>query len=140
MSLAGIDAARFAPVAGAQPLPAAKALARSFESALAKASTTAANAETGTADTSAPKGERTKAVAGHGYADIVAGPRKHLFLNTSGNARDGRAFRIVERDGREYHVYGEGKDRLVVALRKPNEVETKTEKTSATSGSFVANG
>jgi hypothetical protein len=129
MSVAHIDAARFAPSAGAKALPAARELAQSFQSAL---TTAAANTESGAADTSAPKGEKTKAVAGHSYADILNGPRRHQYVNTSGNARDGQTFKIVERDGREYHVYGEGKDRLVVALKKPA--------TSTASGSFVANG
>jgi hypothetical protein len=134
MSVAHIDAARFAAPAGAKALPAARELARTFQTALSQATTaTTPNAETGTADTSAPKGEKTKAVAGHSYADILSGPRRHEYLNTSGNARDGQTFRIVERHGREYHVYGEGKDRLVVALKKPST-------SSTASGSFVANG
>jgi hypothetical protein len=141
MSVAPIEAA-FKATAAAQPRPAAKALAQSFKGALAQATKAgSANAETGTADTTAPKGETTKAVAGHGYADILTGPRKDLFLNTSGNKRDGQTFRLVERHGRVFHVYGEGKDRLVVAMRKPDETAKTTVKpTSATSGSFVSNG
>ena len=36
-----------------------------------------------------------------------------MFVNQSGNARNGDAFKLVERDGKEFHVYGEGKDRKV---------------------------
>ena len=136
MSVRPIEAS-FAATADMQALPAAKALAQSFQTALSKA---AANAETGTVDTSAPKNEKTKAVTGHSYADILSGPRRHQYLNTSGNARDGQTFKILHRDGREVHVYGAGKDRLVVVLQKADETETKTKPTSSTSGSFVANG
>ena len=34
-----------------------------------------------------------------------------MYLNTSGNVRDGQAFVLVKRDDREYHIYGTGKDR-----------------------------
>ena len=37
-----------------------------------------------------------------------------MYLNTSGNVRDGQAFVLVKRDGREYHIYGTGKDRTIV--------------------------
>ena len=47
-----------------------------------------------------------------------------MYLNTSGNKRDGMAFVLVKRDGREYHIYGSGKDRLVVCLpRKKDDAE-----------------
>lgn len=65
-----------------------------------------------------PKGETTKPVDGHAYSDILSGPRNGMYLNTSGNKRDGMAFSLVERNGREYHIYGSGKDRLVVCLRR----------------------
>jgi hypothetical protein len=65
-----------------------------------------------------PKGEKTAAVAGHSdYRDIVAGPRDGMFLNTSGNKRDGMAFVLVKRHGIEYHIYGTGKDRQVVEIK-----------------------
>jgi hypothetical protein len=66
----------------------------------------------------APAGERTKAVPGHAYADILNGPRSGLYLNTSGNKRDGEVFTLVKRDGREFHIYGTGKDRVVIGLKK----------------------
>ena len=52
-------------------------------------------------------------VAGHKYAEIKNGDRKGMFVNQSGNARNGDAFKLVERNGHEFHVYGEGKDRKV---------------------------
>jgi hypothetical protein len=52
-------------------------------------------------------------VTGHKYAEIKNGDRKGMFVNQSGNTRDGDAFKLVERDGKEFHVYGEGKDRKV---------------------------
>jgi hypothetical protein len=63
------------------------------------------------------KGERVKPVDGHAYSDIVSGKRKGMYINTSGNERHGEAFVLARRDGVEYHIYGSGKDRLVVALR-----------------------
>jgi hypothetical protein len=52
-------------------------------------------------------------VSGHKYAEIKDGDRKGMFVNQSGNARDGDAFKLVERGGHEFHVYGDGKDRKV---------------------------
>src|SRR3954447_24943355 len=55
-------------------------------------------------------------VSGHKYAEIKDGDRKGMFVNQSGNARNGDAFKLVERNGHEFHVYGEGKDRKVFEL------------------------
>ena len=66
----------------------------------------------------APENERSTPVEGHRYADITHGPRNGMHLNTSGNARDGQAFVLVKRDGKEFHIYGSGKDRLVVCLKR----------------------
>jgi hypothetical protein len=66
-----------------------------------------------TTSTSAPKGERTEKVDGHQYREIVGGPRNGMFINNSGNSRDGEAFLIVKRHGREFHNYGTGADRSV---------------------------
>jgi lipoprotein-anchoring transpeptidase ErfK/SrfK len=63
-----------------------------------------------------PKGEKVETVAGHHYAKIVAGPDKDEYLNRTGNARDGEAFRIVQRGGRTFHVYGSDEDRKVFEL------------------------
>ena len=84
----------------------------SFSAALAKAR-------------SRPKGEKTEKVAGHKYDKVVAGPDKGDYLNRTGNARDGEAFRIVQRGGRTFHVYGSGEDRVVVCLKRKQPVDTK---------------
>ena len=57
-------------------------------------------------------------VAGHKYAEIKNGDRKGMFVNQSGNARDGDAFKLVERDGRSFHIYGTGADRVVIRAAK----------------------
>jgi hypothetical protein len=50
--------------------------------------------------------ETLKKVSGHKYAQIADGERKGQYVNQSGNARDGQAFKLVERGGFEFHVYG----------------------------------
>ena len=112
-----------------------KAHAHKFAGALAHASSKSA------ADTpdrildmkKAPKSEKSAPVEGHAYADITSGPRNGMYLNTSGNKRDGMAFVLVKRDGREYHIYGSGKDRLVVCLkRKDDAADTAPAKPKST--------
>jgi hypothetical protein len=89
-----------------------------------------------TAASGARKGERTKQVDGHAYADILNGSRSGMYLNTSGNTRDGQAFVLVKRHGREFHIYGTGKDRVIVGLKpkadKTDDTSPKTTDTSAT--------
>jgi hypothetical protein len=63
------------------------------------------------------EGEKAEPVAGHAYSDIVAGDREGMYVNTSGNVRHGEAFVLVRKHGVEYHIYGSGSDRLVVALK-----------------------
>ena len=64
-----------------------------------------------------PKGETWNAVDHHkDYKQIAGGKRDDMYMNLSGNARTGEAFKIVERDGKTYHVYGSGKDRREVAV------------------------
>jgi len=68
-----------------------------------------------------PPGETWAPVPGHtGCVDILSGPRNGYYLNTSGNERDGMVFHMVFRHGREYHVYGTGKDREVILVRHPH--------------------
>src|SRR3954453_22227222 len=55
-------------------------------------------------------------VSGHRYAKVTDGERKGMYVNQSGNDRDGEAFKLVVGDGHEFHVYGEGKDRKVFEL------------------------
>jgi hypothetical protein len=92
--------------------PSSAAGGNSFQAALAHARTR-------------PKGEKTEKVSGHDYVKIVAGPDKGEYLNRTGNARDGEAFRIVQRGGRTFHVYGSGEDHKVVELpQRKNPGET----------------
>lgn len=62
------------------------------------------------------KGEKAAPVDGRKrYQEIVSGSREGLYLNTSGNARDGKTFVRVIDDGVEYHIYGSGDDRVTIA-------------------------
>jgi hypothetical protein len=111
-----------------------------------KASSTDTTDKTETTDKSsssssskAPKNETVKQVEGRAYADILTGSRNGLYLNTSGNVRDGDVFTLVKREGREFHIYGTGKDRQVIGLRPKTETSTEqtpstTDKTTETTG------
>jgi hypothetical protein len=85
-----------------------------FKAALAKASTTE------TAEVTLRKGEEAAAVEGHAYSEITKGAREGMYVNTSGNVRHGEAFVLVRKNGKEYHIYGSGKDRLVVGFHTPS--------------------
>jgi hypothetical protein len=118
----------------------------SFAGALAQASTTTKASHSKATENAAildstkvPKGEKTKPVDGHKYADITAGPRNGMFLNTSGNKRNGQAFVLVKRDGKEFHVYGTGKDRLVVCLKRAAADDKASTKTDAATTTPVTN-
>jgi len=89
--------------------------------------TSAGTDKTSSTTSKAPANETTKAVPGHAYADILTGKRSGLYLNTSGNARDGQTFALVKREGREFHIYGTGKDRLVIGLKKPDDTAAPTD-------------
>ncbi len=66
--------------------------------------------------TAAPANEETRPVEGKDYVEIISGPRNGMFINRSGNSRDGQAFVRVEKDGRDVHIYGSGKDRETVVM------------------------
>ena len=83
-----------------------------------------------------PKNETYKAVDGQPYEEIVSGRRNGMFINRSGNARDGEAFVLVKRNGREFHIYGSGADRQVVPIAKGD----TTSNTSVTGGELVVKG
>jgi hypothetical protein len=139
---------------GAEPAPAGK----DFATVLAKASTDKpADAVKKTADTvkktgdhvdakakahatpAKPKPEKIEDVPGHAYDEIVAGPRNGMFINDSGNARDGKAFVLVERDGRTFHIYGSGKDRQVFEVdREPEPKPAAAKKTTSQTGATVS--
>jgi hypothetical protein len=96
-----------------------KSTGTSFSSALKDATSTAT-------DTKAPSGETTHAVEGHKYSDILTGPRKGMFLNTGSNKRAGEAFVLVRKNGREYHIYGTGKHRVVIGMKTTSDKSTDT--------------
>jgi len=98
-SFAG-ELARFTSAAGTSPSAAAA------PSATVKAATR-------------PDNEQTTKVSGHPYSRIENGADKGLYLNQLENSpRVGAVFKLVERDNRVFHVYGEGKDKLVVEVKK----------------------
>jgi len=65
------------------------------------------------------KNEEAEKVDGHAYIEITSGDREGMYINTSGNVRNGQAFVLVRKHGKEYHIYGTGKDRLVVGFHIP---------------------
>lgn len=73
----------------------------------------------GTASDTPPHGEIWAPVPGTtAWADILGGPRDGMFVNTSGNSRQGMAFEVVHRSGKTYHMYGSGPHRLMVEIRE----------------------
>ena len=89
-----------------------------------------------------PAGEVSVKVAGEDYDRITAGPRKGMFVNRSGNARDGLVFSRVEHAHREDHVYGLGADREIIrawdAGHGPHAAATGND--AATSGAEATSG
>jgi hypothetical protein len=80
-----------------------------------------------------PEGEQTKKVAGHPYASVENGSDKGKFLNQlAGNARQGSVFKMVERDDRVFHVYGTGKDKVIVEVKSVSKSDATA--TPATGG------
>jgi hypothetical protein len=91
--------------------------AKSFAGELAKAATTSAPAAKAAPR---PDGEQTKKIAGHAYARIENGSDKGMFLNQmAGNPRQGSVFRMVERGDHVFHVYGTGKDKVIIGMTAP---------------------
>ena len=66
-----------------------------------------------------PRNETYQPVEGERYEEIVSGPRNGMFINRSGNARDGKAFVLVKHADHELHIYGSGRNRLVVRVVPP---------------------
>ena len=90
-----------------------------------------------------PKGETWGPVKDHqSYADILTGPRNGWYVNIQqGSSREGDTFHIVKKNGKEYHVYGEGNDKTWVEVgpgkKKPTESagnSSSSESTSPASG------
>ena len=125
---------------------------RAFKAALAQAATDSSHAGTdvttttttavdGQAAVKLRKGETMEHVDGHAYAEITAGSREGMFINTSGNVRNGQTFVLVRKNGKEYHIYGTGKDRLVVGFHMPAGATDDTGGTTApTSGTGNTGG
>ena len=65
-----------------------------------------------------PDNEQTTKVAGHPYSRIENGPDKGRYLNQlDGSPREGAVFKRVKRDDLVLHIYGTGKDRVIVAVK-----------------------
>jgi hypothetical protein len=107
---------------------------RGFKAALTEA----------TAETPRPEGlkkdETYKTLEGHAYVEITSGKREGMFVNTSGNVRNGEAFVVVRKNGKEYHIYGTGKDRLVVGFHMPKGSGDDTGGTTAPTGGTGGSG
>jgi hypothetical protein len=104
----------------------AQVQAAAVKSTDAKDSSSNSTDDKKTSSSGAPKGERTQKVEGHNYVEIIAGPRNGMFINNTGSKRDGEAFLIVKRHGREFHIYGSGDDRKVYEVgRKRETTDTK---------------
>jgi hypothetical protein len=101
--------------------PASRATGASFAAVHTAAVQDAEDKAKGRGSKDAPKGERTQKVPGHSYVEIISGPRNGMFINNTGNTRDGEAFLIVRRHGREFHIYGTGKDRAVYEVGRERE-------------------
>jgi hypothetical protein len=105
MRVNGSDIATSGLGALAAPVPARPAAGTAFAAKLADASAG-----------KSPKGETTREVDGKPYVEVMSGPRNGMFINRSGNDRDGEAFVLVRRKHHDLHVYGTGKDRRVVVV------------------------
>jgi hypothetical protein len=118
-----IDPIQSASIAGAGRLaptttPAARsttASGGSFAGQLARLVSTAPDGAVKAA--TRPDNEQTKKVSGHPYSRVENGADKGRYLNqVDGSPREGAVFRRVERDDRVLHVYGTGKDKVIVAI------------------------
>jgi hypothetical protein len=98
---------------------------------ISSSSKDADTSEKTSSSTGAREGEKTEQVEGRAYHDILNGSRSDLYLNTSGNVRDGQAFVLVTRGDREYHVYGSGSKRTVVSVKIPTETPAPSEAPTA---------
>jgi hypothetical protein len=117
----------------------AQVQAAAVKTAEAKDSSTSTDDTKATSSKTAPKGERTQKVDGHNYVEIVSGPRNGMFINNTGSKRDGEAFLIVKRHGREFHVYGTGDDRKVYEVGRKRETDN-TSGSQTTSGTQTTSG
>jgi hypothetical protein len=104
----------------------------SFKSVLKAAAAT----ESADAGKQSNVAETTQPVAGHAYSEILTGPRAGMYLNTTHNKRAGQAFVMVERNGVEFHIYGTGKNRTVIEMKRHSPAPASTAPTT-TGGSVT---
>jgi hypothetical protein len=78
-------------------------------------------------------GEKLERVKNHAYARIQGGARDEKLVNLSGNARNGQVFDLVSRGGHTFHVYGSGKDHVVVEVGRKHATGTTSGGTQAAS-------
>ncbi len=122
----GAQPARAAAAQAAPKTSVAHLLATSSSATRPASAASAASA----AATSASRSETTRKVPGQDYVEVTSGPRNGMFINISDNDRRGQAFVRVQREDRELHIYGSGKDRHVVTVmhdRKAVETTRKVE-------------
>src|SRR3954470_7647577 len=81
--------------------------------------------------------ETAEKVDGHAYVEVTSGDREGMYINTSGNVRNGQSFVLVRKNGKEYHIYGTGKDRLVVGFHIPS---SSPDASSGTGGTTATGG
>jgi hypothetical protein len=112
-------------------LSAEKADKHAFKAALASAAAPGTDVPAGI---KLRKGEEVEQVEGHAYVEVTSGAREGMYINTSGNVRNGEAFVLVRKNGKEYHIYGTGKDRLVVGFHMPSSKPEGTAGTGSTGG------
>jgi hypothetical protein len=83
-------------------------------------------------------GETLTKVDGHAFARIKGGKRDDMCVNLSGNGRNGQAFDLISRNGRQFHVYGgAGADHVVVEVGKKPAATTDA---AATTGATTTTG
>ena len=113
-STRAVSAATTGGIPYAAKTPAAKTT-KSFADELAKSASTPASS---TKAAARPDNEQTKKISGHPYARIENGADKGRYVNQlASSPRLGSVFRMVERDDRVFHVYGTGKDRVIVEVK-----------------------
>src|SRR4051794_11252182 len=124
---AAVSAATTGGVSYAKAPTAAKATKKSFADELAKSATSASPADSSAKAAARPDGEQTKKISGHPYSRIENGAEKGLFLNQlAASPRLGSTFRLVQRDDHVFHVYGTGKDRVIVDVKAKSTSDATT--------------
>jgi hypothetical protein len=82
-----------------------------------------------------PDGEQTKRIPGHPYSRIENGADKGMFVNQlASSPRQGSVFRMAERDDRVFHVYGTGKNEVVVEIKAQSKSKSDATSTQPTAG------